>query len=116
VRLAIDDFGTGYSSLAYLKNLPFDVLKIDRSFIKDLGTNDGSEGVVNAILGVARSLGKKVIAEGVETDPQRAFLTDEGCDCAQGYLWSEPLSAEEFEKFMRRWFAVPETEPSLAAR
>src|SRR6185295_9999589 len=108
VRLAIDDFGTGYSSMAYLKNLPFHILKIDRSFVKDLGTGDGSEGVVKAILGGARSLGKEVIAEGVETEEQRTFLTSEGCEGAQGYLWSKPLPAEEFEKLVRNWVALPQ--------
>ena len=108
VRLAIDDFGTGYSSLAYLKNLPFHILKIDRSFVKDLGSGDGSEGVVRAILGVARSLGKEVVAEGVETEEQRSFLTGEGCEAGQGYLWSKPLPAEEFEKLVRNWVALPQ--------
>ena len=107
VRLAIDDFGTGYSSMAYLKNLPFDVLKIDRSFVKDLGTRDGSEAIVTAILGVARGLGKDVVAEGIETEEQRAFLFREGCEAAQGYLWSRPLAPEAFETMLRGWVAVP---------
>lgn len=111
IYLSIDDFGTGYSSMAYLKNLPFDVLKIDRSFIKDLGSGDGSEGVVNAILGVARSLGKDVIAEGVETELQRNFLLGGGCDAAQGYLWSRPLPPEEFEQLISNWIIVPQPTP-----
>jgi diguanylate cyclase (GGDEF)-like protein len=115
VRLAIDDFGTGYSSLGYLRKLPFDVLKIDRSFVEDLGTDDGSEGVVNAILGVARSLGKKVIAEGVETEAQRAFLQAQGCDCAQGYLWSRPLLPDDFEKLVRNWPSADTMEHERAA-
>ena len=107
VRLAIDDFGTGYSSMAYLKNLPFDVIKIDRSFVKDLGTRDGSEAIVTAMLGVARGLGKDVVAEGIETEEQRAFLFKEGCEAAQGYLWSRPLTPEAFETMLRGWVAVP---------
>ena len=94
VAIAIDDFGTGYSSMAYLKSLPFQILKIDRLFVKDLGTQDGSEGVVNAILGVARSLGKDVVAEGVETEAQRAFLNECRCDVLQGYLLGHPAPYE----------------------
>jgi EAL domain-containing protein (putative c-di-GMP-specific phosphodiesterase class I) len=75
--------------------------------VKDLGTDDGSEGVVNAILGVARSLGKDVIAEGVETEAQRSFLVKSGCEGGQGYLWSQPLSPDQFESLLRDWTVVP---------
>jgi diguanylate cyclase (GGDEF)-like protein len=103
VRIAIDDFGTGYSSMAYLKNLPFHVLKIDRSFVKDIGTADGSDSIVNAIIGVAQSLGKEIVAEGIELESQRAFLKENGCDIGQGYLWSRPVPADEFAAFVRNW-------------
>lgn len=103
VRIAIDDFGTGYSSMAYLKNLPFHVLKIDRSFVKGIGTNDGSESIIDAIIGVAKGLGKQVVAEGIETEAQRAFLAAKGCDFGQGFLWSPPIPASEFSIFMRNW-------------
>lgn len=103
VRIAIDDFGTGYSSMAYLKNIPFDVLKIDRSFVKDIGAEDGSDSIVNAIIGVAQGLGKEIVAEGIETEAQRAFLAEHGCEMGQGYLWSRPVPADEFATFVRDW-------------
>jgi len=103
VRIAIDDFGTGYSSMAYLKNLPFHVLKIDRSFVKDIGTSSGADSIVSAIIGVAQSLGKEIVAEGIELDAQRAFLKENGCDMGQGYLWSRPVPADEFAAFVRNW-------------
>ena len=103
VRIAIDDFGTGYSSMAYLKNLPFHVLKIDRSFVKDIGTTSGADAIVAAIIGVAQSLGKEIVAEGIELDSQRAFLKENGCDMGQGYLWSRPVPADEFASFVRNW-------------
>jgi diguanylate cyclase (GGDEF)-like protein len=103
VRIAIDDFGTGYSSMAYLKKIPFHVLKIDRLFVKDIGTADGSDSIVHAIIGVAQGLGKEVVSEGIETEQQRAFLAENGCDVAQGFLWSEPVRAEEFATFMQNW-------------
>ena len=103
VRIAIDDFGTGYSSMAYLKNLPFHVLKIDRSFVKDIGTSSGADSIVTAIIGVAQSLGKEIVAEGIELDSQRAFLKENGCDMGQGYLWSRPVPADEFASFVRNW-------------
>ena len=103
VRIAIDDFGTGYSSMAYLKNLPFHVLKIDRSFVKDIGTSSGADSIVSAIIGVAQSLGKEIVAEGIELDAQRAFLKENGCDMGQGYLWSRPVPADEFASFVRNW-------------
>jgi len=103
VRIAIDDFGTGYSSMAYLKKIPFHVLKIDRFFVKDIGTADGSDSIVNAIIGVAQGLGKEIVSEGIETEEQRVFLAENGCDLAQGFLWSPPLPADEFVAFKRNW-------------
>lgn len=116
IHIVIDDFGTGYSSIAYLKRLPFDTLKLDRAFVKDIGNKDGSEELVLAILGMADSLGKTVVAEGVETEEQRDFLTRNGCDSAQGFLWSKPLPSEEFEALCRRWSPVtPVVEQSSAS-
>ena len=98
VRMSIDDFGTGYSSLAYLKRFPIDKLKIDRSFISGLPDDDRDAGIVRAILQMARALGMKVIAEGVETEAQRRFLHDAGCDEFQGYLFAPALDALSFEQ------------------
>ena len=98
VRMSIDDFGTGYSSLAYLKRFPIDKLKIDRSFISGLPDDDRDAGIVRAIVQMARALGMKVIAEGVETEAQRRFLHDAGCDEFQGYLFAPALDALSFEQ------------------
>ncbi len=98
VRLAIDDFGTGYSSLAYLKRFPIDKLKIDRSFVQGLPGDDSDSAIVVAILQMARALGMKVIAEGVESEAQRQFLLDSGCDEFQGYLYAPALDSLSFEK------------------
>lgn len=103
VRIAIDDFGTGYSSMSYLKDLPFNVLKIDRTFVSGIGTGDGSESIIEAIIGMAKALGKEIIAEGIETEAQRAYLATIGCDLGQGYLWSPPIPATNFSTFMRSW-------------
>ena len=98
VRLSIDDFGTGYSSLAYLKRFPIGKLKIDRSFVSGLPHDDSDAGIVRAILQMARALNMKVIAEGVETEPQRQFLQAEGCDEFQGWLYAPALDSLSFEQ------------------
>ena len=103
VRIAVDDFGTGYSSLSYLQRLPIDVLKIDQSFVREIANNPDSGSIVRAILQVAQGLGKSVVAEGIETERQRELLTQWGCDTGQGYLWSRPLGAVDFENFCRNW-------------
>ena len=93
VSIAIDDFGTGYSSLNYLKRFPITAVKIDRAFIRDLATSEGDAAIVSAVVGIARALKLRVIAEGVETEEQLSFLRRRNCDAAQGYLFSRPVSA-----------------------
>jgi EAL domain-containing protein (putative c-di-GMP-specific phosphodiesterase class I) len=101
VRLAIDDFGTGYSSLAYLKRFPIDRLKIDRSFVKGLPSDESDGAIVRAIVQLAQALSMTVIAEGVETEPQRALLLSMGCDEFQGFLFAPALDALSFESRVR---------------
>jgi EAL domain-containing protein (putative c-di-GMP-specific phosphodiesterase class I) len=96
VRLSIDDFGTGYSSLSYLKRLPVDKLKIDRSFVMELPANQESRAIAEAVIGLARGLDMRVIAEGVETEAQADYLDHAGCQEGQGYLFARPLSVADF--------------------
>ena len=100
VKLSLDDFGTGYSSLSYLKKMPLDQLKIDGSFIKDALSNPNDATISKTIIQLAKSLDLDVMAEGVETSEQRLFLSDSGCASFQGYLFSRPVSPDEFEKVL----------------
>ncbi len=101
VSIAMDDFGTGYSSLGYLRNYPFDVLKIDKSFIRDITLDPDDKELINAAVALAHGLNLKVVAEGVETEEQFEYLESIGCDYAQGYLFSKPLLIEQFAKLLR---------------
>jgi EAL domain-containing protein (putative c-di-GMP-specific phosphodiesterase class I) len=100
VTLSIDDFGTGYSSLGYLRELPVSALKIDRSFVGDLGQREDAAKICAAIIALARELKLKVVAEGVETLEQLAFLEQHRCDQAQGFLISRPVPARELEELL----------------
>jgi diguanylate cyclase (GGDEF)-like protein/PAS domain S-box-containing protein len=103
IVLAVDDFGTGYSSLSYLKHLPIHRLKIDRSFVRDITSNHDDVAICSAIIVLGHELGLDIIAEGVETEPQRDYLKRLNCDLLQGFLYSKPLPAEEVVDFLRRW-------------
>jgi EAL domain-containing protein (putative c-di-GMP-specific phosphodiesterase class I) len=101
VRIALDDFGTGYSSLSYLRKFPLDALKIDQSFVRQIADSSGGNTIVSTIIAMARSLHLLVIAEGVETPEELAFLLEQQCDEAQGYKFSRPIPAEQFEMLLR---------------
>jgi len=101
ILVSVDDFGTGYSSMSYLRRLPIDKLKIDRSFINEIAARPDDASIVQAIVSLAHSLRLKVVAEGVETAEQLEFLRNLACDQYQGYFFSKPLPAPAFEALMR---------------
>jgi EAL domain-containing protein (putative c-di-GMP-specific phosphodiesterase class I) len=101
VRFSMDDFGTGYSSLSYLTRLPLHQLKIDQSFVRNIGTKATDAVIVQTIIGMADNLGMEVIAEGVETEGQRAFLEQHGCHLCQGFLFGEPVPINVFEASLK---------------
>ena len=100
VKLAIDDFGTGYSSMTYLKDFPVDRLKIDQGFVYDLENTPANEAILKAIVTLGHNLDLRVIAEGVETEFQSNFLRSINCDELQGYLYSKPLTVNDFENLV----------------
>jgi diguanylate cyclase (GGDEF)-like protein len=107
VKVAIDDFGTGYSSLGYLRKFPLDTLKIDQSFVRQIGTPGEDTAIVTAVIGMAQGLKLRVVAEGVETLEELEFLQARGCDAAQGYYFSRPMPPDQFETLLRT--GIPET-------
>jgi len=102
LHIALDDFGTGNATFSHLKRFPIDRLKIDRGFISDIGRNPESTIITQAIINLAHNLGMEVVAEGVETPPQKSFLRINGCDFAQGYLLSRPQTPQQAEKWLAR--------------
>ncbi len=115
MRISIDDFGTGYSAMSYLKKFPLDYLKVDQSFVRDMEHDAGDRAIVEAIIVMAHKLGFKVIAEGIETEGQRALLLAAGCDFGQGYLFSRPVPARQFEALVvpAQGLAAKEELPSV---
>jgi EAL domain-containing protein (putative c-di-GMP-specific phosphodiesterase class I) len=101
ISLAIDDFGTGHSSLSYLRQFPISILKIDRSFVGQITADTEDSKIISAVIGMAKSLGYVVVAEGVETSAQKTYLQAQGCAQAQGYLFSQPLSASGFARLLQ---------------
>ncbi|MBQ91430.1 MAG: hypothetical protein CL441_08510 [Acidimicrobiaceae bacterium] len=112
VRIGLDDFGTGFSSLAYLKRFPIDFLKVDRSFVAGLGSNDGDTAIVTGTIALAHSLGLRVVAEGVETEEQLERLRQLRCDLAQGYHFSEPVTDAEFDRFLEPSWSTGAASPN----
>jgi diguanylate cyclase (GGDEF)-like protein len=115
VKLAIDDFGTGYSSLSYLRRFPIDVLKIDQSFVRQIGSGIGETAIVTAVIGMARSLKLLVVAEGVETLEELEFLRTQQCDEGQGYYFSRPVPADQFELLLKTGI-VPAVDDTVTKR
>lgn len=115
VKLALDDFGTGYSSLTYLRQLPLDLLKVDRSFIREIESNPSDRAIVETILSFAQSLGLSVVAEGVETERQMLLLRQLGCRAYQGFLFARPMPHDAFVAFALAGPGLRRKAPVLSA-
>ncbi|MGM0396265.1 MAG: bifunctional diguanylate cyclase/phosphodiesterase [Bacillota bacterium] len=102
IRIALDDFGTGYSSLTYLQKLPIDIIKLDRNFIWEIGKDQGKEFIIKAVIDLAHNLGMSVVAEGIETEEQLEFIKKSGCDYAQGYYFSKPMSVGDIDDMLEK--------------
>jgi len=102
IEIAVDDFGTGYSSLSYLKKLPINKLKIDQSFVRNLPDDEEDAAIAKAVISLAQNLNLNIIAEGVETKEQKDFIINNGCPNIQGYFYSKPLPAGEFEHLLQK--------------
>jgi EAL domain-containing protein (putative c-di-GMP-specific phosphodiesterase class I) len=115
IRLAIDDFGTGYSSMSLMKHFPIDTIKIDRSFIRDLPVDSEDQAIAQAIISMGKALGMTVVAEGVETPEQQAFLRSHACDEMQGFLFSKPVPPRQMAELLRAAPALesPALQPEL---
>jgi len=114
VQVAVDDFGTGYSSLSYLRKFPLDALKIDQAFIRQISTAGEDTTIVAAVIGMARSLRLRVVAEGVEMPKELEFLRAHQCDEVQGFYFSRPVLPQEFAKLLRNGIPEPFVPPSAA--
>ena len=115
VRIAMDDFGTGHSNLASLTRLPFDVFKIDQSFVQALGKDRTAPTMIETIIAMAGGLNYETVAEGVETPEQAAFLKNRGATIGQGYLFGEPMPMDQFEAYVRKWANSGMAIPAVAA-
>ncbi len=109
-KIAIDDSGTGYSSFGYLKKLPINTIKIDKSFVDDITIKKANKDIVNAIIGLCKNLGFDTVAEGIETKEQEKLLHQLGCNIGQGYLFSRPQKIEDIEEFIKNY--LPEEIPA----
>jgi EAL domain-containing protein (putative c-di-GMP-specific phosphodiesterase class I) len=114
LSISLDDFGTGFASLVHLRDFPFDELKIDRSFVANIGTDIRSEQIIRAMVDLSRNLGKRCVAEGIETDIQRRFLLSAGCEIGQGYLFAKPQPAARAGAHLPKRFTG--SKKSVAAR
>ncbi|MEM9511386.1 MAG: EAL domain-containing protein [Cyanobacteria bacterium P01_E01_bin.48] len=113
VQISIDDFGTGYSSISYLQQFPFDTLKIDQSFVRDVADNDTAAAIAEAVITLGQGLRLCVLAEGVETEEQLDFLRSRDCDVIQGYWFSRPLPPQQLAEFWRQTYGVVPTSESF---